>query len=122
MHARRVVIDENGLLVRLGIVAFHEVDDSWPISLLVTPSSTARASADPRRYNNRWFCSCQSEDLHQATLARAGSDRSWFLGSTAPGTSGMPGIGVFLHGGAMVCSVGLLLMSGEAHLLHASRW
>jgi hypothetical protein len=30
------------------------------------------------------------------------------LGSTAPGTSGKPGIGVFLHGGASVCSVEVL--------------
>src|SRR5215813_761313 len=57
-----------------------------------------------------WFASDPSEDLHQRTL-RGGVRQVVVLGSTAPGTSGIPGIGVFLHGGATVCSVGLLLMS-----------
>ena len=30
----------------------------------------------------------------------------------------MPGMGVFLHGGAITCSVGRLVDVGEAHLLH----
>src|SRR5271167_2770338 len=49
-----------------------------------------------------WFFSVPSEELHQRTL-RGGVRQVVVLGSTAPGTSGMPGIGVFLHGGAMVC-------------------
>ena len=44
------------------------------------------------------------------------------LGSTAPGTSASPGIGVFLHGGATPCTVGLLLMSGKLTCCIASRW
>jgi hypothetical protein len=44
------------------------------------------------------------------------------LGSTAPGTSGTPGIGVFLHGGATVWVVGSLLMSGKLTCCMASRW
>ena len=44
------------------------------------------------------------------------------FGSTAPGTSARPGIGVFLHGGAKPCWVGLLLMSGKLTCSIASRW
>ena len=44
------------------------------------------------------------------------------FGSTAPGTSGRPGIGVFLQGGATVCWVGVLLMSGKLTPCIASRW
>src|SRR4026208_1215123 len=43
------------------------------------------------------------------------------FGSTAPGTSGTPGIGVFLHGGATVCWVGVLLMAGESTRRGVSR-
>jgi hypothetical protein len=35
------------------------------------------------------------------------------LESTAPGTSGTPGIGVLRHGGAMSCTKGVLLISGK---------
>src|SRR5215470_2897508 len=46
-----------------------------------------------------WFFSVPSEDLHQTT-GRGGVRQVVVLGSTAPGTSAKPGIGVFLHGGA----------------------
>src|SRR5918995_5235270 len=49
-----------------------------------------------------WFASVPSDDLHQMT-GRGGVRQVVVLGSTAPGTSGMPGIGVFLQGGATVC-------------------
>ena len=45
------------------------------------------------------------EDLHQST-GRGGVRQVVVFGSTAPGTSGRPGIGVFVHGGAMPCWVG----------------
>ena len=64
-----------------------------------------------------WFAAVPSEDLHQST-GRGGVRQVVVLGSTAPGTSGRPGIGVFLHGGATPCSVGRLVDVGEAHLLH----
>ena len=67
-----------------------------------------------------WFFSEPSDDLHQSTL-RGGVRQIVVLGSTAPGTSGMPGIGVFLHGGATVCVVGFLLMSGKLTCCMASR-
>src|SRR5262249_53776785 len=59
-----------------------------------------------------WFAAVPSEDLHHST-GRSGVRHDVVIGSTAPGTSGNPGIGVFLHGGAKVCSVGVLLMSGK---------
>ena len=43
------------------------------------------------------------------------------IGSTAAGSSASPGIGVFLQGGATVCSVGVLLMSGKLTPCMASR-
>src|SRR5215470_5028727 len=48
-----------------------------------------------------WFLDDPSLDLHQRTL-RGGVRQTVVFGSTAPGTSGRPGIGVFLHGGATV--------------------
>src|ERR1044071_7782277 len=49
-----------------------------------------------------WFLAVPSDDLHQRT-GRGGVRQTVVLGSTAPGTSATPGIGVFLHGGATVC-------------------
>src|SRR5215469_4657848 len=68
-----------------------------------------------------WFFWVPSEDLHQMT-GRGGVMQAVVFGSTAPGTSGKPGIGVFLHGGATLCVVGLLLMSGKLTACMASRW
>src|SRR5450755_3752256 len=59
-----------------------------------------------------WFFSVPSEELHQMT-GRGGVRQVAVLGSTAPGGSERPGTGVFLHGGAMPCSVRLVLMSGK---------
>src|SRR5207244_6131313 len=50
-----------------------------------------------------WFFDVPSEDLHQRT-GRGGVRHVVVAGSTAPGTSGRPGIAVFLQGGAMPCS------------------
>src|SRR5512132_1081059 len=68
-----------------------------------------------------WFFRVPSDDLHART-GRGGVRQMVVLGSTAPGTSGTPGIGVFLHGGATVCVVGFLLMSGKLTCCMASRW
>ena len=68
-----------------------------------------------------WFFSVPSVDLHQST-GRGGVRQSVVFGSTAPGTSGTPGIGVFLHGGATPCTVGVELMSGKLTCCIASRW
>src|SRR5215510_6585605 len=68
-----------------------------------------------------WFLLVPSGDLHDRIL-RGGVRQIVVFGSTAPGTSGTPGIGVFLHGGATVCKVGDLLMSGKLTCCMASRW
>src|SRR4029077_17271975 len=67
------------------------------------------------------FPSVPSEEWHHRT-GRGGVKQIVVLGSTAPGTSGTPGIGVFLQGGAMTCCDGLLLMSGKLTPCIASRW
>src|SRR5438094_10560241 len=67
-----------------------------------------------------WFFAAPSEDLHAST-GRGGVRQVVVLGSSAPGTSGRPGIGVFLHGGATPCTVGVLLMSGKLTPCIASR-
>src|SRR5262249_17295752 len=59
-----------------------------------------------------WFFSVPSDDVHQMT-GRGGVKHVVVMGSTAPGTSARPGTGVLRHGGATVCSVGDLLMSGK---------
>src|SRR6478672_9702186 len=68
-----------------------------------------------------WFAEVPSADLHQIT-GRGGVRQVVVAGSTAPGTSGRPGIGVLRHGGATVCWVGDLLMSGKLTPCMASRW
>src|SRR3954453_3679812 len=68
-----------------------------------------------------WLADVPSEELHQIT-GRGGVRQAVVCGSTAPGTSGRPGIGVFLQGGTIVCSVGVLLMSGKLTPCIASRW
>ncbi len=52
---------------------------------------------------------------------RGGVRQTVVFGSTAPGTSGRPGTGVFLQGGATPCKVGVLLMSGKLTPCIASR-
>src|SRR5256884_4745245 len=59
-------------------------------------------------------------DLH-ARIGRGGVRQIVVFGSTAPATSATPGIGVLLHGGATVCWVGVLLMSGKLTPCMASR-
>src|SRR5215471_19398002 len=68
-----------------------------------------------------WFACVPSEDLHQIT-GRGGVTQVVVFGSTAPGTSGRPGTGVFLHGGTKAWVVGFLLMSGKLTACIASRW
>src|SRR6476619_7933998 len=67
-----------------------------------------------------WFASVPSDDLHNSN-GRGGVRHVVVLGATAPGTSDKPRMGVFLQGGARVCSVGDLLMSGKLTCCMASR-
>src|SRR6516225_1127327 len=109
---------KNGLLVLLGSLRSRK-----SMTLAEISSSTVfdLSSVSGPSSLHRWFCSVPSDDLDHSTL-RGGVRQVVVLGSTAQGTSGTPGIGVFLHGGAMVCSVGLLLMSGKLTCCMSSRW
>src|SRR5215813_7801032 len=109
---------KNGLPVFLGSLRSRKSTTWVEIS-----SSTVRdrSSVSGPSSLHIWFFSVPSEDLHQSTL-RGGVRQTVVLGSTAPGTSGTPGIGVFLHGGATVCWRGVLLMSGKLTCCIASRW
>ena len=68
-----------------------------------------------------WFFSVPSEDV-QAITGRGGVMHNAVFASTAPAGSLRPRTGVFLHGGTMACSVGVLLMSGKLTPCIASRW
>src|SRR5215471_15288867 len=109
---------KNGLPVFFGSLRSRK-----SMTLVEISSSTVldRSSVSGPSSLQFWLFSEPSEDLHQSTL-RGGVRQTVVLGSTAPGTSGTPGIGVFLHGGATVCRVGLLLMSGKLTPCMASRW
>src|ERR1700730_12980145 len=54
------------------------------------------------------FASVPSDDVHER-IGRGGVRQIAVFGSTAPGTSGRPRTGVFLQGGAMPCTRGVLL-------------
>src|SRR5271169_1076985 len=109
---------KNGLLVFLGSLRSRK-----SITLVEISSSTVfeRSSVSGPSSVHLWFAAVPSEDLHQRT-GRGGVRQVVVLGSTAPGTSGMPGIGVLRHGGATPCTVGLALISGKLTCCIASRW
>src|SRR5689334_11247119 len=92
---------KNGLLVFVGSLrsrkstTFAEISSSTPLD---------RSSVSGPWSTHDWFAGAPSGDLHHNTL-RGGVRQTVVLGSTAPGTSATPGIGVFLQGGAMVCCV-----------------
>src|SRR6185436_4688684 len=109
---------KNGLLVFLGSLRSRKSMTLAEISSS-TPFERSRVSG-PWSWQV-WFFDVPSEDLHQMT-GRGGVRHVAVLGSTAPGTSGSPGTGVFLHGGAMPCWVGEMLMSLKLTPCIASRW
>src|SRR4029453_3304202 len=108
---------KNGLLVFLGSLRSRK---SMTLAEISSSTVLERSSVSGPWSSQLWFVDVPSEDLHQRTL-RGGVRQIVVFGSTAPGTSGMPGIGVFLHGGATVCRVGVLLMSGKLTPCIASR-
>src|SRR4030095_1750354 len=109
---------KNGLLVFLGLLRSRK---SMTFSEISSSTVLDRSSVSGPSSVQVWFLAVPSEDLHQRT-GRGGVRQIVVLGSTAPGTSGMPGIGVFLHGGATVCWSGVLLISGKLTCCIASRW
>src|SRR5271166_1445987 len=108
---------KNGLLVFLGSLRSRK-SITWVEISSSTVSDRFKVSGPSSL--QLWFASVPSDEWHQRTL-RGGVRQMVVIGSTAPGTSGTPGIGVFLHGGATVCSVGDLLMSGKLTCCIASR-
>src|SRR5213593_4416869 len=80
---------KNGLLVLLGSLRSRK-----SMTLAEISSSTVfdRSNVSGPSSLHLWFFSVPSEDLHQSTL-RGGVRQIVVLGSTAPGTSGTPGIG-----------------------------
>src|ERR1700693_743810 len=109
---------KNGLLVFLGSLRSRK-----STTLLEISSSTVleRSSVKGPSSLQLWFASVPSDEWHQST-GRGGVRQILVLGSTAPGTSVRPGIGVFMHGGTIACSVGDLLMSGKLTPCMASKW
>src|SRR5262245_28256050 len=108
---------KNGLLVFFGSFRSRK-----SITLAEISSSTVfeRSSVSGPSSLHFWFFNSPSTDVHQS-IGRGGVRQVVVLGSTAPGTSETPGIGVFLHGGATLCVVGFLLMSGKLTCCIASR-
>src|SRR6202011_4671858 len=108
---------KNGLLVFFGSLRSRK-----SMTLPEISSSTVfdRSSVSGPSSLHVWFFAVPSEDLHEST-GRGGVRQIVVLGSTAPDTSGTPGIGVFLHGGATVCWSGVLLMSAKLTPCNASR-
>src|SRR6478672_11612869 len=109
---------KNGLLVFFGSLRSRK---SMTLDEISSSTVLERSSVSGPSSLQVWFPSVPSEDLHQMT-GRGGVRQVVVFGSTAPGTSERPGIGVFLHGGAMPCTVGDLLMSGKLACSIASRW
>ena len=105
---------KNGLLVFFGSLRSRK---SMTLAEISSSTVFERSSVSGPWSLQVWLAGVPSEDLHQIT-GRGGVRQIVVLGSTAPGTSGRPGIGVFLQGGATVCSVGRLVDVGEAHPLH----
>src|SRR6516164_10294955 len=86
---------KKGLLVFLGSLRSRK---STVLAAISSSTVLERSRVDGPWSWQLWFASVPSEDLHQRTL-RGGVRQVVVLGSTAPGTSGTPGMGVFLQGG-----------------------
>src|SRR5271156_2253436 len=104
------------------LVFFGSLRSRKSITLAEISSSTAldRSSVSGPSSLHDWLFSVPSDEWHQMT-GRGGVTQSVVLGSTAPGGSERPRTGVFMHGGVMACSVGLVLMSGKLTPCMASR-
>src|SRR4029077_19522274 len=109
---------KNGLFVFFGSLRSRK---STTLAEISSSTPFERSSVSGPSSLQVWFFAVPSEDLHQRT-GRGGVRHVVVAGSTAPGTSARPGIGVFLQGGATVCRVGVLLMSGKLTPCIASRW
>src|ERR1700722_8086943 len=104
------------------LVFFGSLRSMKSTTLAEISSSTVfdRSSVSGPSSLHIWFFSVPSEDLHAST-GRGGVRHNVVLGSTAPGTSATPGMGVLRHGGATPCTSGVWLMSGKLTCCIASR-
>src|SRR4029077_18191168 len=93
---------KNGLLVFFGSLRSRK---STTLAEISSSTVLERSSVSGPSSWQVWFFSVPSDDL-QARTGRGGVRQIVVLGSIAPGTSGTPGIGVFLHGGAILCTSG----------------
>src|SRR5215475_10339804 len=100
---------KNGLLVFLGSLRSRK---SMTLAEISSSTVLDRSSVNGPSSLHVWCFAVPSTDAHERT-GRGGVKQVVVFGSTAPGTSRTPGIGVFLHGGATACSVGLLFISGK---------
>src|SRR5262249_36618677 len=109
---------KNGLLVFLGSLRSRK---SMTLAEISSSTVLDRSSVRGPSPVQVWFFSVPSVEWHQMT-GGGGVRHVVVAGSTAPETSGRPGTAVFLHGGAIPCVVGLLLISGKLTCCIASRW
>src|SRR3954468_6297975 len=109
---------KNGLLVFLGSLRSRK---AMPLAEISSSTVLDRSRVSGPSSLQFWLADVPSEEWHQST-GRGGVMQIVVAGSTAPGTSGAPGIGGFLQGGATACVVGFLLMSGKLTPCIASRW
>src|SRR6266852_2599264 len=107
---------KNGLLVLFGSLRSRK---SMTLAEISSSTPFDRSSVSGPWSVHVWVLD-EPSDLQNRTL-RGGVRQIVVFGSTAPDTSGMPGIGVFWHGGATVCWVEVLLMSGKLTPCIASR-
>src|SRR5258707_15195041 len=107
---------KNGLLVFFGSLRSRK---SMTLAEISSSTPFDRSSVSGPSSLHVMFLAVPS-DLHAST-GRGGVRQTVVFGSTAPGTSGTPGIGVLRHGGATVCLVGGLLMSRKSSSFLASR-
>src|ERR1700690_2254879 len=84
---------KNGLLVFLGSFRSRK---SMTLAEISSSTPSDRFSVNWPSSWQVWFFEVPSDDLH-ASIGRGGVRQVVVLGSTAPGTSGTPGIGVFFH-------------------------
>src|SRR3954451_3364127 len=99
---------KKGLLVRLGSLRSRK---SMTLAEISSSTPFDRSSVSGPWSLQVWLISVPSEEVHAST-GRGGVKQTVVRGSTAPGTSGTPRIGVFMQGGTMPCCVGVLLISG----------
>src|SRR5262245_39544415 len=109
---------KKGLLVFLGSLRSRKSTTLAEISSSIVFD---RSSVSGPSSLQVWFFDVPSEEVHAST-GRVGVRHVPALGSIAPGGAERPLTGVFLHGGAMPCTVDDLLMSGKLTCCIASRW